>query len=114
MQRLVEIGYLQGFAGRALWVVPSRVGVGAAQVDHCGDAMVFQQGLNMPSIHLRRTEQAIIDPVRVIGARQNEVPGGQMNILQPGVSQSVVFGLASIPVTRSPGRRGFDRGLWNS
>jgi hypothetical protein len=52
--------------------------------------------------------------VPVIGARQNEVPGGQMNILQPGVSQSVVFGLASIPVTRSPGRRGFDRGLWNS
>ena len=91
MQRSVEIGYPQGFAGRALRVVPGRVGIGAAQVDHRGDAMVFQQGLDMSAIHLCRTEQAIIDPVPIIGARQNEVPGGQMNILQPDVSQLVAF-----------------------
>jgi hypothetical protein len=45
----------------------------------------------MLAIHLRRTEQAVIDLVPVIGARQNEVPGGQMNVLQPAISQPVYF-----------------------
>jgi hypothetical protein len=33
----------------------------------------------------------VIDLVPVIGARQNEVPGGQMNVLQPAISQPVYF-----------------------